>query len=330
MPCISPTARLSARVAALAVAMVALAPVAAHAAPLDGSGGTPRTWTPKVAPTTSLAATTGWQPPTAAGTSSPVAARPDRDNTGVPRGTVLRRVNGDITVRTPGTVLSGLDVHGFVNIKANNVTIKNSVVRGGVATGNTGLISATWGHTGLVVTDSTIYPEHPSVWQDGVKGGGFTLRRVNIWGTVDNVKVHGSNVRVENSYLHGSVKYASDPNQKGGPSHNDAVQILGGNNITITGNTLVGADNAAIQVTQNFAPITNSVISKNYANNGGCTFNVWITPTAGVPGLSMLNNRFGRVSRVTNCPIIANSQGALVASGNVWDDTSAAVTIRKG
>ncbi len=287
--------------------------------------------TPSATPSaTTPAPTTGWQPPPAAGTTSSVAGRPDRDNTGVPRGTALRRVDGDITVRTSGTVLSGLDIHGFVNIKANNVVIKNSVVRGGVATGNTGLISSTWGYTGLVVQDSTIYPEHPSVWEDGVKGGGFTLRRVNIWGTVDNVKVHGSNVRVEDSYLHGTVKYASDPNQHGGPTHNDAVQILGGDNIVITGNTLVDGDNSAIQVTQNFAPVTRSVISNNYANNGGCTFNVWITQGADTHGLSVLNNRFGRTSRVSSCPIIANSASYLVTGGNVWDDNSSAVTIRKG
>ena len=38
---------------------------------------------------------------------------------------------GDITVTKEGTVLRGLDIHGFVIVKAANVKIIDSVVRGG-------------------------------------------------------------------------------------------------------------------------------------------------------------------------------------------------------
>nr|WP_284288154.1 hypothetical protein [Angustibacter aerolatus] len=61
---------------------------------------------------------------------------------------------GDLTISTPGTVVDGLDVHGFVKINAANVTIKRSKIRGGVAVytaGNRSLISST--QPGAVIED---------------------------------------------------------------------------------------------------------------------------------------------------------------------------------
>jgi hypothetical protein len=40
-------------------------------------------------------------------------------------------VTGDQTLGTAGQVVSGLDIHGFVRITAKNMTLKDSIVRGG-------------------------------------------------------------------------------------------------------------------------------------------------------------------------------------------------------
>ena len=161
-----------------------------------------------------------------------------------------------------GTVIDGLDIHGFVDVKAPNVTIRNSVVRGGVATYDRGLVTNTTpAATNLVIEDSTLVPAHPSVYLDGLKGSNFTGRRLDISGGVDAVKVHGSNVRVEASWLHGMARYAADPNQRGGPTHNDGVQVLGGNDIVIVGNTIQASGNAGMQVAQDYARTTGLVFS---------------------------------------------------------------------
>src|SRR4029079_19514480 len=67
-----------------------------------------------VLPAGSAQATGGstWSPPT-------------KDTTGVPARTQLTVHEGDIVVKKAGTVLDGLDIHGFVTIQAPNVTIKN-------------------------------------------------------------------------------------------------------------------------------------------------------------------------------------------------------------
>ena len=46
-------------------------------------------------------------------------------------GTHLTVHNGDLNLNVPGMVVSGLDIHGNVNVTAPNVVLKNSIVRGG-------------------------------------------------------------------------------------------------------------------------------------------------------------------------------------------------------
>ena len=81
--------------------------------------------------------------PTTPPSSPPVAGnvQPNADNTGVPAGTVLTVYNGDLTITTAGATYSGLDIHGYLRIQAPNVTVKNSIIRGGTGTTVCGIVS---------------------------------------------------------------------------------------------------------------------------------------------------------------------------------------------
>ena len=256
--------------------------------------------------------------------------RPTAANTGVPSGTALTRHDGDIVVTKDGTVLDSLDVHGFVIVKAANVTIRRSVLRGGDATGNIGLVTTSGSNVrGLVVEDSDLYPAHPSVWIDGVKGNNFTARRLDIRGTTDNIKVYGDNVVIVDSYLHDSVHYATDPNQGGGPSHNDGVQVLGGRNITITGNNISGAGNAALQVTQDYSAVSGLSFTRNVVDGGACTVNIAKKPRNGI-AVTVADNSFGPNRVYGGCGIVASTTATSVSgSGNVWQSSGQPVTIRR-
>jgi PKD repeat protein len=267
---------------------------------------------------------------------APGLVQPGAGNTGVPDGVSLTRVDGDVVITTPGTVLDRVDVRGFVQVRAANVTIRRSVIRGGVATVDTGLVNVTTAGASLVMEDSTLIPQSPSYRIDGVRGSNFTLRRVEITGTVDGVHVHGStdvndggNVRVESSWLHDFTFYPNDPRHSDG-SHNDAVQIIGGKGIALVGNTLTGANNAAVQVTQNRNVVANVTMDRNWADNGGCTFNVNRNPRAVMSGIVMTGNRFGRATRNSNCAIVISRDQPHTSSGNVWLDNGQAVTIKTG
>ena len=61
----------------------------------------------------------------------PEIRMPDAGNTGVRPGTQLTVRQGDLVITTPGTVIDGWDIRGYVEIKASGVVIRNSILRGG-------------------------------------------------------------------------------------------------------------------------------------------------------------------------------------------------------
>ncbi|MCW2644721.1 MAG: hypothetical protein JWP07_830 [Pseudonocardiales bacterium] len=259
---------------------------------------------------------------------SAVTFQPGPANTGVPAGKTLTQYVGNMVVTTPGSTLDALDIHGFLTIQAANVTVKNSIIRGGVATGgNPGLVSNTSAAaTNFVLQDSTIVPEHPSVALDGVRGANYTLTRVNIYGTVDGAKVIGNNVTIQNSWIHDTVHYLNDPYQSNGPSHNDGVQVLNGTKIRLLNNTITNSSNSALQVTQGNGVVSDLWFNGNWADGGGCTVNINNNPLAALAAIAVNDNRFGRASTF-HCPVLVTKSTQLTALRNVYDDTGAAAVI---
>lgn len=258
--------------------------------------------------------------------------KPGASNTGVPAGTLLTQYNGNLTITTPGTVIDKMDIHGFVVINAANVTIKRSIIRGGTTTTNRALLKISDSNaSNFLVEDTTIVPEFPDVHLDGVKvSKSGTFRQVDVSGTVDGIVVFGDNVNVVNSWLHGFVRYASDPNQGGGPSHDDAMMVQAGTGVTITNSTLEGASNSAVMITQDAGITKNLSISNNWLDNGACTLN-YGNGGAYKTGMVANNNRFGRHQTNAGCAIIRRTSSSdLVPLGNVWDDNGAPIAITNG
>jgi hypothetical protein len=248
----------------------------------------------------------------------------------VPAGTSLRRIDGDLVITQAGARYDAVDVHGFVVVKAPDVRITRSVIRGRRTDRNTGLVVNTDPRaTNFVLEDSELVPEFPSVHLNGVKGANYTLRRVEARGTVDIAEVYGDNVTITRSWLHSTDYYASDPNQRGGPSHNDGVQVQGGRNIRIVGNTITGASNAALMITQNVAPVTDLVFEGNWVDGGACSVNANAAPRSSMSGLRVNNNRFGRGTRIYDCSVLSSRTTQIEAEGNVWDADGSPVRIRR-
>lgn len=274
---------------------------------------------PSVSPSPSASAKPS---PSAKPSSKPSlpTGKPSAATTGVPKGTTLRRIDGDQTYAKAGQVIQNVDIHGYVTIKASNVVIRNAIIRGGAAKCNAAVVNIAAGS--VTIERSEIAPAHPNACLDGVWASNATLRRMNIHGTVDGVKA-GSNVLIEDSYIHDLSWYASDPNQGGGATHNDDVQTLSGSHITLRRNVLLAMPkgNAAYQVTQDFGAVSDLHIEHNWLDGGGCTLNFAHKVRASLTGISVVGNRFGRHS-VYQCPILVSTKTTLSAnSGNVWDDT---------
>jgi hypothetical protein len=262
-----------------------------------------------------------------AGASACIGTKPTAANTGVPAGVALTVVDGDVRVSQDNTTVDAQDIHGFLIIAASHVRVTRSIVRGRPITSNIGVIGIQSG-SDILIEDVEVAVASPSATVDGVWGQGFTGRRLNVHGGVDGLKL-GSGSTLECSYVHDLSSFAVDPNQNGGPTHNDAIQILSGTAIHIVGNQLVAAmdQNAAIQVTQDFGAVGDLHMESNWADGGGCTFNISHKGAASLTDVHAIGNRFGRDS-FYGCPILKSTQTTLDAAGNVWDDDGTPVPIQ--
>jgi len=258
--------------------------------------------------------------------------KPGPSNTGVPAKTKLTVVSGDQTYSSG--VITDLDIHGLVTL-TGSVTLKDSIVRGPNSSSgcsDTGVINTSG--SGVTIEDVEVAPTAANACMDGIWASNAKLIAVNIHGTVDGVKAW-NNTTVQDSYIHDLVEYASDPNQGGGPTHNDAVQTYGaGTDILLNHNTMVMSenDNSDYQLTQDEGvPATNIQIVNNWLYGGGCSLNLSTKgggPVTAAAGILVENNRFGQGSTgFADCPVLLSNSFTLAGfSGNVWDASGAPMT----
>src|SRR5699024_10014100 len=98
------------------------------------------------------------------------AASINGKTTGVPAGTRLKVHKGDLTITKNGTVIDGLDIRGFVRIKASDVTIRNSVIRGRAYNKDMHLVQASTGGKRIMIQDTEMYSANPSPYIKGIVG----------------------------------------------------------------------------------------------------------------------------------------------------------------
>jgi hypothetical protein len=222
-------------------------------------------------------------------------------------------ITGDVVLTTDNATYSGFDVRGNVQVRARNVTIKDSIIRGSrtSCTKNSALLFvnvAANPRASLRVSNTEIAPTYPSACIDGMWLTNTVADRVNVHGTNDGIKAF-DDVTITNSWIHDLDHSPVDPNQDGGPSHNDAIQSYAGNrNVTIRGNALdlTDRDNAAIMINQMPGrPVSNLVIADNRIRGGQVNINLASGyPTTGElmdGGVAITGNVFG--SSEFNVPV---------------------------
>ncbi|NLC97563.1 MAG: hypothetical protein GX678_00580 [Actinomycetales bacterium] len=233
-----------------------------------------------------------------------------------------------MVVTEKGKKIKGLEIHGSVSVRAPNVVIENTRIVG-VRPLDTGLVSSR--STGLTIKNTEIYSAHRNPTTNGIMGSNFVLDHVEIRDVVDQVHIHGTgNVVVKNSWLHRNVHYANDPNWNGGPSHDDNIQIVGGSNITITGNRLSGAHNAAVMITQGAGKVSDVSITKNRIGNGGCSINLAPGSRGHINDLKIHANGFEANQRFASCAVIGPAAYASNLDANYWITSGALIRLSNG
>jgi hypothetical protein len=292
--------------------------------PPGTSAGPAGSASPTALPSVSASPLASTSPTRRATSPAPRGGKPGPNNTGVPPGVKLKVVNGDQVFTKANQVISGLDIHGYVRIRANGVTLKNSIVRGGAPRCNAAVIFVERGFR-ATIQDTEVNPSRPNACLDGIWAEDSTLLRLDIQRVVDGVKAFDG-VTLRDSYIHNLSRFSSDPNQGGGATHNDAVQTYEGNqNIWIVHNNLAltSEDNAAYQVTQDGGKVAKGLhIIDNWLDGGGCTLNFSHKGGPAMSGIEVVNNRFGRNRTFQNCAILISTKTTLSRnSGNVFADT---------
>ncbi|GAA3579188.1 hypothetical protein GCM10022197_40840 [Microlunatus spumicola] len=193
---------------------------------------------------------------------APGTTPPDASSTGVPEGTSLSDYTGPYTISTAGTVIDAKRITGCLVIKADDVTIKNSLISSGGCFFN---VLSDQGNTGLTLTDVEIDGQGNTGGDSAVNGGGYTCLRCNVHGTVDGFKA-GSGVVIRDTFIHDLAESAD--------SHNDGIQTLGTTDLKILHNTIVvvGRATSAIILSTNAADqIRNVQIDGNLLGGGAYT-----------------------------------------------------------
>ena len=203
---------------------------------------------------------------------------PDASNTGVPAGTKLTTVDGDMEVRSAGTVISNKNIKGCITVLAPNVTIKDTKIS---CPGYYGVLfdSSTKG-SGLLIEDVEI--DCLDTNTTGVASHGLTARRLNIHGCENGFSIDNTST-VEDSYMHDFYQ--------GATGHADGIQLEGGADITITHNTildLIGTSAIISDPSRN----SNVLVSGNLMAGGSYTL---YCPRDSSTNYRVIGNRFSKM-----------------------------------
>lgn len=285
-------------------------PASTERAPTNGTAPPPAERTP----TNDTAPPAQPTPPPAPEPLAPerTSGFPDATTTGVPAGTALTP-SGSLTITEDGAVIDGLEITGTVTVEADDVTIRRTVIR------NTGDIPIRVIGNGLLVEDSEIDGQgrgNPAIGYND-----YTLRRVNIHHVAEGPRIAGGDVTIEDSYIHHLVQV--------GDNHTDAIQLVGGDNVVIRGNTVLAHNpdtgifgNAAFQFGEEDGPVRACLVEGNLMDGGNYTVNGGGGGGTGAQ-CTFRGNQFQQNSRYG---VRGNlGPGVVWESSNIWHSSGQAV-----
>jgi hypothetical protein len=235
--------------------------------------------------------------------------KPGPTNTGPKDKTILKPIAG-LTITKDDTVLENVHITGPINVKANNVTIRNFYLDAKDAPYG---IRANFEKTGLKFEQGEIVNYSSAA----VFGAGFTAIALNVHESGgDGFKVQGKGgpTLIERCWIHHIGKKEG--------AHADGNQTIGGSDITFRHNFFdlphdVPApykSNACFILQTKTGPITNFLIDSNWLNGGGWTI---YAPAKDGTNIQIINNKFGRDYRFG----LIVGKDATTFTGNVWEDT---------
>jgi Right handed beta helix region len=266
---------------------------------------------------------------------------PDATTAGVPAGTTLQTVPGQVTsgpgwsysastgtttVTGKGAVLNDLSITGNLDVKATNVTISNDKI----------ITSGTYGVSlrhaaGTTITNSTIGGQNATTGRvnyaiDDIYGdsAGLAIKNSDIsnW----RVAINASAGQITGNYIHSPGFLAGD--------HTDGIyDAEGTTQLTISDNTILNSLNQACAIMLQSAagvPVSNLTVTGNLLGGGGYAIYAGGAQNDST-NIKITNNRFSQqyFSLSGQYGPVAQYQATGAGNtwtGNIWDTTGTTVS----
>ncbi len=233
---------------------------------------------------------------------------PDASCTGVPPGTPLTVVNGNITLSTPNQIYEGKDVRGCIRVTASGVIIRNSRITcsdSPYAVDAIG-VAGEW----LTIQDSAISCAN-RIGATAIGEEQINVLRNDISGCENGFDVN-KNMLIKDNYIHDLAQ--------GGSAHTDGIQMWN----TATGVTIdhnrIYANNGTSAIISPSQGNLGTVIRDNLFAGGAYTL---YCRQGGSGGQRIINNRFSTVfySTVGAYGPWTDCQDEAQVTGNVYHET---------
>jgi hypothetical protein len=255
---------------------------------------------------------TGSEPAPPSSRAATQGSWPNAANTGVPEGTVLTIVEGDLTIRTAGTVIDSKDIRGCVGVAAPGVVIRRSKVR---CTSDYAVLSGGYKGARLLIEDSEVDCRNASgvgTQTTGIGDNNFIARRLNIHHCVNGFDVD-NDVTIQDTWIHDLYDGGPDP-------HPDGIQIAIGRNLLIENNAIVLNGGMTSAIISHRTDMNGVIIRNNLLGGGAYTL---YCPSERSVDVRIIGNRFstlyypkaGEYGPWTDCDKVAELRD------NVWDST---------
>ncbi|WP_206185023.1 hypothetical protein [Thermoactinospora rubra] len=254
----------------------------------------------------------------------PTGGFPNAGTTGPSQGTKLTK-SGPLKITKDGTVIENLEVHGDIDIYADDVVIRNTRV---IGTGGNWAVLQRKGHSGLRIEDSEISGDGRNRTQVGVlnQGGMLTVLRSDIHTITDGI--YTDQGVIEDNYLHDPVYFDGD--------HTDMITTSGGPpkgaKLVIRHNTVINTldQTGAIALFQDFSVVHDVLVEGNYLAGGGYSLYGGAGKLGKSSNIKIVGNVFSRAvwpkgGYYGPVAYFDMDGPGNVWSGNVWEETGTSV-----
>lgn len=184
------------------------------------------------------------------------------DRVGVPLTARMANQSGTLHITQDNTVVSNLEIRGNVIVDADHVLMQNVRV---ISTTQFSALRVMDDAEGFSLTDSEI------------DGGGITANAIDGHGTFLRNKIHGAEngINITGPSLV-EANHIYDLRNKHGSPHYDGIQVDGGHDITIIGNTIINENDqtSAVMLDNYFSGLSNITVKNNRLVGGGYTIYV--------------------------------------------------------